>query len=462
MIALKARSLRFRFALWTALLILVVLAAFGAAVYLKMAHDLGAALDASLQVSASQIIASLNIDHGQLTLPDSLAESPSGSSPRNGLRARILSPDGKVLEQVGEPIPQEPPDFNQDPSPVYSSLENPPLRIYSTLVTDNNRQIAIVQVAQTTSPVQSTLDRLLAILLVAAPLLVLAAGLSGYMLAARALRPIDAMTSTARRISAEDLGARLNLSSTDDELGRLAATLDGMLARLEDSFRRERQFTADASHELRTPLAAMQTIIGVTRHKPRTPAEYEEALDDLAQETERLRALTEGMLILARSDSRQSASPEAVDLSTLLEDITESMRPLAEVKGLALHCSVERDISVAGNRDDLIRLFANLLDNAIKYTPAGQVNLEANRDGNDVHIQVRDSGFGIAPEHLPHIFERFYRVAASRTSPGTGLGLSLAKQIVEAHGGSIAVESEAGHGTRLHVRLPTTVDQLPS
>jgi heavy metal sensor kinase len=450
---MKLNTLRTRFAFWTALLILLVLAVFGVYVYLSMFRGLYAALDGTLSVSASQIIASLNVDNGKLILPDSLSEPPEGETLPAGFSVRILSPEGLVLQQTGIYASQFPSVKTPLSTPFYTTVTSPPLRLYNAPVMDNNQLVAIVQVAQSTSTVQATLDRLLTTLLIAAPLLLLAAAASGYFLAARALRPVDAMTRMALRISAEDLSARLNLTS-DDELGRLASTFDEMLARLEDSFRREHQFTANASHELRTPLAAMQAILSVTRQRRRKPAEYEQALDDLSEETERLRSLTESLLALARGDLHPMELNETVDLSTLLEDVMESLGPLAEAKGLELACETATGLTVRGESDGLIRLFINLLDNAIKYTEHGSVSISACKEGAQVHVEVSDTGIGIPAEHLLHIFERFYRVEQSRSKRGTGLGLSLAQQIVAAHGGKISAMSQAGKGSTFTVELP--------
>jgi signal transduction histidine kinase len=284
------------------------------------------------------------------------------------------------------------------------------------------------------------------------------AGGGGYFLAARALAPIDKITGTARNMSPDDLSTRLNLPETGDEVGRLAATFDSMLARLDAAFQRERQFTADASHELRTPLAAMQTIIGSTLGRQRAPAEYEQALTDLSQEVEQMRTLTEGLLHLARNDViRQAAKFESADLSILLKDVLDSLRPLAEEKGLKLIGNVpDEDLTLMGDSDGLIRLFANLLDNAIKYTTQGCIIASAKRkDDKTLAVAISDTGIGIASEHLPHIFDRFYRVDQSRSTEGIGLGLAIAQDLARAHHGSIAVESEVGKGTTFIVQLST-------
>ncbi|MEJ2555457.1 MAG: ATP-binding protein [Anaerolineae bacterium] len=280
------------------------------------------------------------------------------------------------------------------------------------------------------------------------------AGAGGYFLAAHALVSIDKITRTARQISAQDLSARLNLPGTGDEVGRLAATFDLMLARLDDAFQRERRFTADASHELRTPLVAIQTILSSTLARRRTPAEYEQVLADLGEETDRLRTLVEGLLHLAHRDAARPMAKDIVNLSNLLLDVTDSLRPLAEDKGLELTANVPDNLSLTDDSDALIRLFVNLLDNAIKYTKQGQISLVADPRANGlVQVTIADTGGGIAAAHLRHIFDRFYRVDQSRATSGAGLGLAIALSVAQAHGGTIGVESEIGKGSVFTVQL---------
>jgi heavy metal sensor kinase len=454
-----------RFALWTAGLLLAAMVVFGVFVYVSMASSLAQAVDDSLQLSAAQALAAVNVENGQLAFGDAVPEV--GDLPGTGTTVRILDPAGRVRQASGiyRDLPVDTTSLGnaQRGEAGFLTLSLPqspgPIRVHTAPMVENGKLIAIIQVAQSLDPVNDTLHQLLAALLLSVPLLVLMAGAGGYWLAARALAPIDAITHTARRISAEDLHARLGLPPNDDEVGRLAATFDEMLDRLDGAFRRERQFTADASHELRTPLAAMQAILSVTRERRRSPEEYEQVLDDLGTQAGRLRGLVEDLLRLARTDVRRESAHGPVDLSTLVGDVAETMRQLAEDKGLALHVQVVPHLTVSGNYDDLIRLLFNLLDNAIKYTARGVITVSLAPADTMVELTVRDTGDGIAPEHLPHIFERFYRADTARTAGGNGLGLAIAQEIAQAHGGLVTVASVVGAGTTLTVRLPTMPDQ---
>ncbi len=457
---MKINSLRFRFGLWVGGFLLASLLLFGVYVYASMSRNLHAAVDDALRLSATQSMGTLNVDNGRIILADNLPENNSDMEAlrARGFTVRFLDANGVLLGGFGANWNTSLASIHLGKQASFFTTTNtqgePDSRVYILPVMNGNQIAGYVQTAQSLENTQQTLERLQLSLLLGIPFLTLLAALGGYFLAGRALKPVDEITNTARRISAQDLSARLNLPDNGDELGRLASTFDDMLARLDDSFRRERQFTSDASHELRTPLAAMQTIIGVMRSQKRTTTEYEEALDDLGEETNRLRSLTEDLLRLARGEQPVPLQKERVDLSALLEDVAESLTPLAEAKGLTLECRVQPNLTVSSDRDGLIRLFVNLVDNAIKFSESGKVMVSAQIESNIIRVNVTDTGKGIAPEHLDHIFDRFYRADASRTQAGTGLGLAIALQIVRAQGGDITVKSELGVGTTFSVTLP--------
>jgi heavy metal sensor kinase len=458
----KLNTLRVRFSLWTAGLLLAMLVVFAAFVYINTAQNLANAVDNTLNRTATQLISEIDIEHRELvSIERFFAREGNAPLREQGFTLRILDLAGQTIQEYG-PYSQFPQPTTSFTTPnqagIYSTYTDPAtghqVRIYTTLVIEDNRVTGTIQIAHNLITIQKDLRQLLTSLLVGGPLVVVLAGIGGYFLANRALAPIDHMTRTVQRISVEDLSARLNLPSTDDEVGRLASTFDSMLARLDHAFQRERQLTADAAHELRTPLTAMQTILGNTLAQQRTPGEYKQALIDLAEEASRLRKLTEELLFLARSDGHRAASYEPVNLSTLLEDIADSLRPAAKDKGLELVCHIPEGLTLAGDSDSLIRMFVNLLGNAIKYTTQGQITVSPAQTINEfIEIAIADTGIGIAPEHLPHIFDRFYRADKSRATSGAGLGLAIALSIAQAHGGTIQVESEIGEGTVFTVQL---------
>lgn len=457
----RLKTLRVRFALWTSGLLLVTLTLFGLFVYVRMSQSLTQAVDEALMTAASQVVAEVDSEDNVFeSVNDFVQNMPNMPLLEQGFSFRVSDRAGHTLHEFGpyHALLQPPAEITSpDPSEVFVTFVDQAtqlrIRVYTGPIVRRNQVVGTLQVAQNLINSQRTLNQLLTALLVGVPLVVGVAGVGGYILAARALAPIDQITRTARRISAEDLSARLNLPAVDDEVGRLADTFDSMLIRLQKAFQRERQFTADASHELRTPLTTMQTILSTTLTRPRTPEEYEQAMADLLEETHLLRHLTEDLLHLARSDSSsQLAERQSVNLSNLLKDVTDSLRPLIEDKGLKLSTTICDDLILTGDGDALIRLFVNLLGNAIKYTEQGQITVEAGpRPDGIVEITIADTGIGIAPEHIAYIFDRFYRVDKSRATPGTGLGLEIALSVAESHGGTIKVESEIDRGTMFAV-----------
>ena len=276
-----------------------------------------------------------------------------------------------------------------------------------------------------------------------------------------ALAPVERIARTAADIEAQNLSKRLPIRGTGDELDQLSATLNAMFARLEDSFRRITQFTADASHELRTPVAIIRTTAEVIRRKPRSEKEYAEALDRILAESERTTELVEDLMLLARADANvEELALEPVELAELAQAACEA-RVLAEAAGIPLTNGGLSQCTVSGDDRALRRLLLILLDNAIKYSkPGGEVQLYLRLcqrgDRRTAVLEVRDQGIGIASEDLPHIFERFYRASKdrSRKVDGVGLGLSIAESIARRHGGEVQVESSPGVGTTARVLLP--------
>ncbi len=294
--------------------------------------------------------------------------------------------------------------------------------------------------------------------LIAAGAGILAAGLLGaWFLAGGALRPVEAIGAAASRISASTLSERIRADETDSELGRLVGVLNSAFARLEAAFAEQRQFTADASHELRTPIAVLISETQAALNRERSAAEYRETVETCLATAQQMRRLTQSLLELARFDAGQAPLARTpFDLAECARDCADLTRPIAAEHGLRLACHLAQAPTV-GDADRCAQVILNLLHNAVEHSDAGgEVTLTTREEPAEAVLSVSDTGRGIAPEDLPHIFERFYRADKSRARARgqAGLGLAICKAIVDAHGGRIDVESEPGKGTRFTVRLP--------
>ncbi len=476
------RPIRVRLTLWYVLLLAVVLTMFSGALYLALRITLYDDLDSLLRSSAALVTNTLEVDdQGHLTAE--LEQPLLWNNPKQGEHFwRIMNPLGQVVEQAGV---HDMGNVPIDPAVLATALsgqevfqtvrvEDTLIRIYTTPVVHGDQVVGFVQVGLSLDDVQQTLAAFRWTLALALPVTLALASVGGLFLASRALRPVDQITRAAQSISAHDLSQRLNLNLPDDELGRLARTFDAMIARLDEAFRRQRRFTADASHELRTPLTIIKGDLSLALARLRDADYYRQVLTEVDEEVDQMSHLVERLLALARADAEGvSLQRRAVDLSVLLTDLIEQTRPLAEAKGLALTAQIAPDLTVCVDPDAVTQVVLNLLDNAIKYTytPSGRVRLSAHRAGpgsSEVLIAISDSGPGILAEHLPHIFDRFYRVDRARSRGpsatlraglgGAGLGLSIARELVRAHGGDITVHSVPGEGSTFTVRLPSPND----
>jgi signal transduction histidine kinase len=280
---------------------------------------------------------------------------------------------------------------------------------------------------------------------------------AGALLAGRALSPVATLTERAGFIArSRDFSERVPVGNKQDELGRLAATFNEMLAALERAYRAEKRFVSDASHELRAPLTAIQGNLELLERHPDAPAaDREEAVGEASREARRLSQLVADLLALARADTGSTVRRQKVELDRIVLEALTTARHLSRGQGVEL-ARLEPAV-VEGDPDRLKELFLILLDNAIKYTSAGErVILNLRRHDGSAEVTVRDMGVGISPEDLPRVFERFYRADPARTRDpgGTGLGLPIARWIAEAHGGEIQLHSEPGQGTTVTVRFP--------
>ncbi len=334
------------------------------------------------------------------------------------------------------------------------------LRLLTFPSREENRVTHLLQVAESLAPMQHTLDDFSLVLLVFSPLAVLILAFGGWFLASRALAPVSRIIHAAQRISAKNLSERLPVGKSRDEITQLAETFNSVLTRLEEAFRKIRQFSGDASHELRTPLTILKGETEVALLWAKTPEEFRKILESNLEEVDRMGRMIENLLTLAKSDAGEMHLERRLfSLSDMLQHLYLQTKTLGDAKGvdIRLALDVAEEIRLVGDELRLRQVFLNLITNAIKYTPtAGWVEVGLTVDGEDALITVSDSGIGIAAEHHPYIFDRFYRIdkARNREDGGSGLGLAIVKWIVIAHEGEITVNSQYGSGSTFSVRLP--------
>ena len=331
------------------------------------------------------------------------------------------------------------------------------IRVVALPVLRNGRLIEVVQVGMPLAPTERTLQRWLEALLVLVPLGVGLAAAGGRVMARAALRPVDEMSQSARRIDAEALARRITIRGTGDELDRLAETLNGMLARLENTFGEMRRFSADAAHELRTPLTALKGTLEVALRAERSGTEYRAALASALEEVDRLVRLAEDLLLLSRATAGPDSPRARVELETLALDVAEVGTRLAKDRGVTVRVGALAPLAVLGDGSALRRAVLNLVENGVKYTPVGgRVELSVTAADGEAVLAVEDTGPGIDAADITRIFEPFVRLdtARSRESGGSGLGLAIARSIVVAHRGTLGVARPAAGGSRFTIRLP--------
>jgi heavy metal sensor kinase len=466
----RPRSVRMRLTLAYVGAMLVVLAVYAGVVYVSVQGSMSQALDAKLRddfkwpdhMMTEETV--LQIMRGEATLPGS-GDAPGGDgSPwlqvwyDNG--TKLL---GQTYEARRTPIPESEQLARAADGKILTLSEMIPRFRILTGKTQVGGITLVVQVAESEGPMQTYLRDLLFVLLLGLPLAVAIAGLGGYFLARRALAPVDRMAEQARWISAERLKERLPVDNPNDELGRLASVFNQTLMRLESSFDQMRRFTADASHELRTPLTAMRSVGEIGLRGKRDPSDYREIIGSMLEEVDRLSLLVDRLLTLSRADSGESMlARERVDLAELAAEVTTQLDVLAEEKQQALTVEAGGPSICMGDRMVLRQALLNLVDNAIKYSPAGGricVKVSTSAAGMAV-LDVSDTGPGISDELRPRVFDRFYRADRSRSREnggGTGLGLSIARWAVEVNGGQLTLESSEGSGATFRITLPNNV-----
>ncbi len=465
-----AFSIRTKLTFWYVTLLTVSLIGFGVAFSYSLFKIFMYRIDTQITSVAEMMVHTVLKPTGQIFLPndfDIILERFFGIR-TSGNFIQVLDAHGSLLAKSsnleGSTLPMSQDTYHAALKgyisyEVVSTAGRYPMRVITKpLILPQKGMVAIVQVAESLEGMQEVLRSLFYIYILAIILAVITASAVGWFLARKALKPVAEITETARRIGAENLNERINIAVPQDEIGRLASTINEMIERLEKSFGQIKQFTADASHELKTPLTILKGEMEIALRGKADTEHLKEALLSSLEEIDRMNYIVRNLLDLAKMDVEREALPkERVDLDSVLTERFEHFRRPALDSGVQLAIIRNRHAVVLGDGVRLGQLLFNLIDNAVKYTPGGgRVELSLDTVDGKAVVKVADTGVGISAEDLPYIFDRFYRVDKARTREvgGAGLGLSICKEIAESHGGTLEAESVVGRGTTFTATLP--------
>jgi heavy metal sensor kinase len=428
-------------------------------------HNLREEVDSSLDRDVETVEGALHLNSsGELELSSHEGEVEE-DEPDRGYLLEVWARGGNLLYrseelkgQVLGPIPTNFSGHALEPAKSLRLTSGMQVRTMSRIHRLPGADPMVVRLAVSEDPLWREFWEMEAVLGISLPIVVILVIITGHGVAARALKPVDAMAKRAAEISADHLNERLTITNPEDELGQLATAFNATFARLESSFDQLRRFTADASHELRTPLTAIRSVGEVSLQRPGDSKYYRDTIGSMLEETNRLTRLVDSLLTMSRADAGkvQLQRTETV-LLDLARESASLLEVLAEEKEQTLDVGGDETVSIKVDRTILRQALVNLIDNAVKYSPRqSTILIRVKESDGQALVEVQDSGSGIPPEHRSRIFERFYRVdkARSRAGGGTGLGLSIAEWAVSVHGGRIEVQSEPGQGSTFCIWLP--------
>ena len=465
-------SIRRRLTLYNALIIGAILLALGLSLYLLLRDALVSGVEDTARVRA--VAAAKALEEGEDPLDDD-----AGQLTADGVFLIVRDGEGRVLDQTPNLSENEEARdavwkralASGDPEGGTAELSSEePDYVYAVPVDPEDGSARVLEAGKSYEPAQETLEVFATVLAtgIGAALLLSIGG--AYFLARAALRPVGAVTSAAREMGEGDLSKRLPVANPKDEVGRLTTTINGLLSRLEaalarreEALERQRRFAADASHELRTPLTS---ISGHARMLDEwaleeDPQRAKRSVGAIRREAARMGGLVESLLALTRGDEGGGLEFGRHDLAAVAEEAVQTARAMADGRTSVEYARPAREIMATFDRDSILRLAGILLDNAVKYTPdGGKATVRVRENDGRAELEVSDTGIGIPDSQIPFVFERFYRADPSRTKGGAGLGLSIARQIAEAHGGTVEVSSKTGEGSTFTLLLPKKAPTL--
>ena len=455
----SAAPVRIRLTAWYAAVLAVMLVLYASATYWAVRHEFVEEFDDQLHEDLERSEALLTAaPDGRVAL--SATSTHDDYDREETTRVEVWSVNGELMSAIG-PTVALPPAVATSAANRYSyetvEANDQHWRTLTGTAMVGGRGV-ILRVARSEERLRGQVREVLGVLVIGLPLVVGLAGIGGYILARRALAPIDHIAADAQRITAERLHERLSVPNKHDEIGRLAAVINDAFARLELSFDRLRRFTADASHELRTPLAVVRGIGEAGLAAPRSPDEYRDAIGSMLEEIDRMTGLVDTLLRLSHADAGSvRVAQKPYDLNELASEVVASLSILGEERNQRLLFRAADPVVVSVDPLILREAVTNIVDNAIKYSPRGtSIDIAVQINADAAVLIVADRGPGIAAEHRERIFDRFFRVdeARSREQGGAGLGLSIAKWAIEINGGSITVDERSGGGAIFRITLP--------
>lgn len=457
------KTVRWRLTLWYTLVLFVSFVVFSTVVHRIVSHNLYRQVDHQLTDTLHAVVTIIERSYQEVGSPteEYMREELDEVGFSNQVALRLVLPDGKVTYFNARTLP----DTVVNDIPKARGKPGKPLTLSDgkqswRILSGQSTYIAPCQILLTRrlSSIEEQLSTLRITLLIALPMILFFAAASGYFLAGRALNPVTQITTKARRIEAHALQERLEVVNPEDEIGQLTLVLNDLFARLDQAFQQQRHFLTDAAHELRTPAAILRSQAEVALEKSRRPEEYAATLATMRGEIEQLSSIVDDLLLISRAESAQlPVVKEPVDLAETVDESCRALRSLIQRKNLILHWSMGDEVSVSGDARLLRRAVVNLLANAIKYTPeGGTISACIKEDLQFAAIEIADTGIGVSPEDLPHIFDRFYRAAPSPglEPGGSGLGLAIVKMIAELHGGKVTAGSDSGKGSTFILYIP--------
>ena len=341
---------------------------------------------------------------------------------------------------------------------VNQTISGENMRFYVAPIYTRDLFLGVVIVGHPIGIIQSSLNSILLILAIISVLLLIPTVIGGFLLSKKALTPISNLSENLKFITTENLNQKVTLTHSADEIEKLIKSFNLLLDRLNQAFKRERQFIADIAHELKTPISIINGNIELTLSKNRTAKEYQKTLKETAIDANKLSQTLNNVLDLARSQADNfKVNLKTFSLSKIVEDASEIAASPARLKQITVKSTLEKNIYISGHSDKLIRSILNIIDNAVKYSPEKTIiKINLTKKGRHAHLEIKDQGKGISHKDLPHVFDRFYRADNVKNIQGSGLGLAIAKGIITAHQGNLTIESTPGRGTKVTIIIPLT------